>query len=299
MKRRTFGQVTGATLLASHPLLQWMRRLASTSSFEMELLRGNVGYFTERGGTIGWMIGADGVVVVDAQFPAQAQHLIEEIRKESQSPIEFLINTHHHGDHTAGNIAFKGIARRVLAHENSKKNQENSARARGNLENQLLPDMTFTDKWSKKVSGETITMEYWGRAHTDGDAITHFENANVVHLGDLVFNRRYPYIDKGAGALISNWISVLDRVKRHFDDETIFITGHARDGYSIIIDKDDITAFAHYLGKVLEFVGAGVKRGKSDEEILKATAIPGAPEWQGEGIQRSLNAAIVELREGK
>ncbi|MCK7530603.1 MAG: MBL fold metallo-hydrolase [Marinilabiliales bacterium] len=73
----------------------------------MTPLRNNVGFFTERGGTIGWMISKDGLVVVDTQFPEQAQHLIEAIRKQSGRQIDLLVNTHHHGDHTGGNIAFK------------------------------------------------------------------------------------------------------------------------------------------------------------------------------------------------
>lgn len=297
MDRRQFNTLTGSAVLASHPAIRLFNKLYR-NSFTMEHLRAGVGYFTERGGTIGWYLSGESIVVIDSQFPEQAGHLIEEIRKESQSPIEYLINTHHHSDHTAGNIAFKGIAKTILAHENSKKNQTNRARSNGTLDKQLLPDTTFSDSWSGAVGDETITIEYWGRAHTDGDALTHFENANVVHLGDLVFNRRYPYIDKGAGASIAGWIEVLEKAKRHYDNETIFITGHAGDGYDVIIDKDDITAFAHYLGQVLEFVGQEIKAGKSNEEILKATAIPGAPEWKGSGIERSLNAAITELRDG-
>jgi glyoxylase-like metal-dependent hydrolase (beta-lactamase superfamily II) len=263
----------------------------------MEIIRGNVGYFKERGGTIGWLIEDEGIMVIDTQFPEQAGHFIEELRKESQSGIEYLINTHHHGDHTSGNIAFKDLAKHILAHENSVKNQKTSAEANGTQANQLYPNMTYTSQWSKQVGKEFITLDYWGRAHTDGDSIIHFTNANVVHMGDLVFNRRHPYIDKGAGASIANWISILDKTRAHFDDKAIFIFGHAEDGYEILGNKDDIRAFTNYLEKVLEHVGMLLKQGKSEEEILKETMIPGAEEWKGEGIQRSLKAAITELKE--
>ena len=89
----------------------------------MSSIRNNVGLFTERGGTIGWMISENGIVVVDTQFPEQSVHLIDEIKKQSGRKIDLLINTHHHGDHSGGNISFKGITNMLLAHENSRKNQ--------------------------------------------------------------------------------------------------------------------------------------------------------------------------------
>ncbi len=189
------------------------------------------------------MISDEGVVVVDTQFPEQAGHLIEEVQKKTTSAIEYLINTHHHGDHTAGNIAFKGIAKNILAHENSKINQRNAAIKNGKEDAQLYPDQTFEKEWRKKVAGETIAINYWGAGHTNGDAIIHFENANVAHLGDLMFNRRYPYIDKNAGADIANWIAILDQINVHFDDETILVFGHSGDGYDVTGGKEDVSAY--------------------------------------------------------
>src|SRR5258705_2502540 len=87
----------------------------------------NIGIFTERGGTIAFLLSKKGIVVVDAQFPDQSKHLIDELKKRSDRPFELLINTHHHGDHTAGNISFKGLVPHVLAHANSLTNQKNVA----------------------------------------------------------------------------------------------------------------------------------------------------------------------------
>ena len=299
MKRRDFNIMMGGTTIAMHPAMSTLSRLFTMDEFTMKHLRGNVGYFVERGGTIMWHIEDGAIVIVDTQFPEQAGHLIKEVEKKSGAAIDYVINTHHHGDHTSGNIAFKGLAKNIVAHENSKINQKASAESRGNLDKILLPDTTFADEWKQDVGSESITMLYWGAGHTNGDALTHFENANVVHMGDLVFNRRFPYIDKGAGASIDNWINILDRARRHYDDDTIFVCGHSANGHDIVINKDDMSAFADYLSKVLNFVDGELKSGKSEEDILKATEIPGAPEWQGKGIERSLSAAITEVRDGK
>jgi len=297
--RRTFIQNSALTAagisLAQKSLLANI--FSQDAPYKMLPLRNNVGYFTERGGTIGWMISKNGIVIVDTEFPDQSKHLIEEIKKQSDREIDLLINTHHHGDHTAGNIAFKGIVKMVLAHENSKKNQMRVAKERGQEESQLYPDTTFEKEWSKKIGEETISLKYFGPAHTDGDALIHFEEANIVHMGDLVFNRRFPYIDKSAGASIKNWIQVLEKAQKAYDKNTIFIFGHSGDGYDVVGNMSDLKAKQHYLSRLLEVVDADIKSGKSEEDIMKLQTISGAGEWKGEGIERNLTAAYQELTE--
>ena len=106
------------------------------------------------------------------------------------------------------------------------------------------------------------------------------------------------YIDKENGAHIGNWITALDKIQKQFDNDTLFICGHALDPEKVVINKADIKAYQNYLESLLTFVKAEMKAGKTKEEILKATAIPGAPEWQGDGIGRSLTAAYQELTVG-
>src|SRR5215218_6930102 len=125
MHRRQF-LYTSAFLSGGSLLLQQkaFASLFHRYDFNMKMLRNNVGMFTERGGTIGFQLAKDGIVVIDSQFADTAPHLIDELKKQNTSPIRFLLNTHHHGDHTSGNIAFKGIAEHVVAHKNSLANQK-------------------------------------------------------------------------------------------------------------------------------------------------------------------------------
>ncbi len=264
-------------------------------NFQFENLRNNIGFFTQQGGTIGWFNSPDGFLVIDSQFPNSAPNLIAELKKLGEKPFKFLLNTHHHGDHTAGNIAFKNLAEHVVAHKNSLENQKKAAEKANNLSNQLLPDTTFDKNWSIKLGKEKISGHYFGAGHTNGDVIYHFENANIVHAGDLVFNRRYPYIDTDNGANIGNWILALEQIQKKFDKDTIFIFGHSLEPYKITGNKEDVKAFQHYLQSLLTFVSKEIKAGKSKEEILKTTQIPGVSEWSGDGIQRSLTAAYTEL----
>ncbi len=270
--------------------------LPENTPYTMDFLQGNVGFFTERGGTIGWMIEDGHTAIVDTQFPDQSHHLLDQLNSMQDGHIDLLINTHHHGDHTAGNIVYKNLTDRIVAHENSKTNQLANAKKNGNEDKQLYPNELFKDIWTTKVGSETITLDYFGAAHTDGDAITHFENANVVHMGDLIFNRRFPYIDMSAGASISNWINVLDKVLNKFDVKTKFIFGHSDNGFDVTGGKEDIKAFQNYLSRLLIFGEQSIKSGITLDELrMSTTEIPGAPEWKGKGIERSLEAVYTEL----
>jgi cyclase len=300
MNRRNFMQNSALTLGAFTLLPNGLwAKSASENPYKIKEVRGGVNVFSEKGGTIAFLNTSKGMVVVDSQFPEQSQHLIEELKKLSTNPFKLLINTHHHGDHTSGNISFKGLVEHVVAHENSLTNQKNVAQKQKTEEKQLFPDVTFSDTWKQKVGKERIKAHYFGAGHTNGDAIIHFENANVAHLGDLLFNRRYPFVDRSAGANINNWILVLDKTLNTFDNETIFIFGHAFDPEKITGNKEDIKAFKDYLEKLLVYVESEIKAGKSKEEVVKAKSIPGVTEWKGGGINMSLQAAYEELSEGK
>lgn len=304
ISRRKFTQYSslglGGLLLSPSIKANGMIHSLSAKSGAFKLLRKNVGYFTGRGGTIGWLVNDEAIVAVDSQFPASAKDLIAEIKKNTDRKFDYLVNTHHHGDHTAGNVAFKDLVTNIVAHENSKANQKRVAVERGKESEQLYPGMTFSTKWSVEVGDEILTCTYHGRGHTDGDILTHFENANIVHTGDLLFNRRFPYIDKSAGAHIGNWINILDGINSKFDSDTLFIFGHSGEGYEITGGHEDVKAFKNYLEKMLEFAEKSFKSGKSLDELkASVTDIPGAPEWKGKGIARSLDAAYAELEEEK
>ncbi len=290
---RNSALVTAGISLSNKSL--FARNFQYPTPYKMKMIRNDIGIFTEKGGTIAYLLGKDGIVVVDSEFPEQANHLIDALKKQSNDSFKLLINTHHHGDHTSGNIAFKGLVTNVVGHTNSKINQQNVAVKQKTEAQQLYPDITFDETWQKNMGKENIKAYYFGAGHTNGDAIIHFAHGDIAHVGDLVFNRRHPYVDRTAGASIKNWITVLDKTLATFDDKTIFICGHALDPEKIIINKDDIKAFQNYLQQVLAFAASEIKAGKTKEEFIKNTAIPGNTEWQGDGIERPLTAAYEEL----
>ncbi len=296
MERRNFLKNTALTA-ASLTLLgkKSFAAMLADPAYQFKPLRNNVGMFAEQGGTIAWMINKEGIVVVDAEFPDQATHLIGLLKKQSDLPFEWLINTHHHGDHTSGNISFKGIVNKVAAHQNSLANQTAVAIKSKTEDKQLYPDTTFTDTWKIKVGDEKITAHYFGTGHTNGDAMIHFEHANIVHAGDLVFNRRYPFVDNSAGASVKHWPLALEKARKKFDKDTMFVFGHAFDPVKVIGTMDDVIAMQNFMEKLEDYVAGSIKAGKTREDILKATSIPGITDWQGQGIEHGITAAYEEL----
>ncbi|MFT3935466.1 MAG: MBL fold metallo-hydrolase [Chitinophagaceae bacterium] len=296
MQRRKF--LRNATLATGGLLLAQKELLASIwqqPGFKITMLADDTGIFTEKGGTILFVLGKEGIITVDSQFPEQSQHLIDELKKKSDKPFKLLINTHHHADHSSGNISFKGLVENVLAHENSLKNQKAVAIANKNEDKQLYPNNTYGSVWNTKEGGVKYTLHYFGAGHTNGDSFVQFEKHDIVHTGDLVFNRRHPFVDRTAGANIKSWIEVLDKGLAKFDKKTTYVFGHAADGYNVTGTRDDVKAFQTYLSNLLDYTDKQIKAGKTKEDILKTTEIPGSPEWKGDGIQRPLTAAYEEL----
>lgn len=231
-------------------------------------IRRNVGFFTMRGGTIGYLVNADAVAVVDSQFPAEASACLAGLNERSGSrPVDCLVNTHHHGDHTGGNLSFRGSAKQVVAHAMAAEHMRNPPGGQPPAD-QLYPTTTFEDSWSMDVGDERIRARHHGRAHTSGDAVITLEQANVAHMGDLLFHRRHPVVDRAAGATLRGWMSVLDRTLADHPKDTVYVFGHAAAGLPVTGSWTDLVRFHDYIEAVLSWVGAQIRAGKSQEEVM-------------------------------
>ncbi|MCP9235547.1 MBL fold metallo-hydrolase [Lewinella sp. JB7] len=261
------------------------------------IVRNHVGVYTNRGGTMAYYLpdGAEGGVVVDTQFPEQATAFLHEVMP-GRRRLDLLINTHHHGDHTGGNGIIAPLADRYVSHDRAKTNLTVANSSRGDELPLPLPSTTFADDWSVSLPDgrEIVTARHFGPAHTGGDAVIHFENANVVHLGDLLFNRRFPYIDPAAGGNMIHWIRVLRRIRKTYDRDTVFVFGHAAESYAVTGDRDDVRSFQHYLEALHAYVRRERRRGTTLAALkAKTVTIPGAPEWRYGERLRDVNLEVM------
>ncbi len=301
MNRRFFLRTlaAGGGVAMMHPRLA-LGRVFPEGTFS-ELRRG-VGTYTNSGGTMGWMINPEGVVVVDTQFREQAEDFVSGLKGRTDRKIDLLLNTHHHRDHTSGNIVLVPKAATSVAHENCRLWQEKSAVERGTESEQVYPSATFSDSWSMEVGDEVVSAHYYGRAHTSGDAVIHFQKADVVHMGDLVFNRYPCFVDRDSGATINGWMRLLEKVHDEYTDETIFIHGHFGEKFGPTGSRADLLVMRDFLNGLLEFAQKGIDDGRTEDEVAETLRLPKFPDhyfegWR-DGVSNALRKAYQELSEG-
>lgn len=285
--------VTGGFLLHGHNY--FLKTDEQPAGFKV--LRGNVGVFIERGGTMGWYVSDDAVIVIDSQFPESAEHFYGGLKSKTSRKIDFLINTHHHRDHTSGNVYLREFTSKIVSSENCRMLQE-KMNGGDPARPQAYADITFADEWNLSIGKESVKAFHLGPAHTGGDAVIHFQNANIAHMGDLVFNKVYPVIDIAGGAKLYGWIDYLEKVEKMFDKETFFIFGHAQTPEMVTGYGKDLLVMRDYISALLDFVNKEMKSGKTKEEIAAATSIPNVVDvkemWQG-AMKRNLENAFDEL----
>ncbi|MDA1028446.1 MAG: MBL fold metallo-hydrolase [Bacteroidetes bacterium] len=261
-------------------------------------IRRGVGIYESRGGTIGWLVRPEALVVVDSQYPESAITCREGLREKSGRSLDFLINTHHHGDHTAGNAVLGADATHILAHANVPTLQKRAAERNNTLDAQKYADVTFEEVWEESVGDENIRLSYFGPGHTSGDSIIHFQEADVVHMGDLVFNHSHAFIDLASGADTRNWIALLERAYKEFSDDTIFIFGHGNPTYGILGTREDLLATADYFTALRQTVSDGIRDGKTSDEIAEG-GLDGFDSFKvngsGTGIANNLKTVYEEV----
>jgi cyclase len=234
-------------------------------------LRRNFGTFTARGGTMGWLVAPDAIVVIDSQFADTSKMFLEGFAPMTKNrKIDLLINTHHHPDHTGGNKVLQPQVVKMVAQENAPNLQRKQAAAQKSEDQQAYADTTFKTDWKADLGSEVVSARYYGPGHTSGDAVIFFERANIAHMGDLMSHQRHPRVDRPSGASIRNWLVTLEKVTKDHNNDTIYVFGHSKVGAPVTGPKADLLALRDYFSAMIDYVQKGIKEGKSAEEIVKA-----------------------------
>jgi cyclase len=275
------GAAAGALPLPLFPAIPRLR--------DFRALRRNVGIYSARGGTIGWLVNRDGIAVVDSQFPDSASAFLDGLEGRAGRTLDVLVNTHHHSDHTSGNPTFRPETRRIVAHARAR---ELHAATGGDDAREGLADETFTDSMTLEVGDERLHLRHHGPAHTGGDTVIRFERANVIHMGDLVFNRAYPFIDRPGGASARGWISLLEQVLGEVDRDSILVFGHGNPAFGVTGSAADLRVQRDFLTAVLDEARRAVADGLSREELGEVETLPGFEDFVPPGARLTLGFAL-------
>jgi glyoxylase-like metal-dependent hydrolase (beta-lactamase superfamily II) len=281
MNRRAF-LTTASAAIASSVFDVSLAAQPSANAPVFAPIRRNVGVFTARGGTMGWLISDQAVLVIDSQFADTAKLFLSGLASRTSRRIDLLLNTHHHSDHTGGNKILRPSVTKIVAHRNVPGLQRKQAAEMKTAAAQAYADETFAQIWKSTVGDEVVSAKYYGPGHTSGDAVYRFERANVVHMGDLMYHQRHPGADRAAGASLRNWIVSLEQVVKDYDRDTVYIFGHAKAGAPVTGSGRDLLVVRDCLTSLLDVVQKGIKAGKSADEITADWNVPGFNDLSGE-----------------
>lgn len=264
-----FSCLLSTTAIAQEGDISW-------KSTELEpglyMLEGEGGF---PGGNLGLMSGDDGIVLIDNGLPNLSAMTVASVEKLTSGPVNFVINTHAHGDHTGANAALSQSGATVVAHDNLRR----ALLANEQFDQGGIPELTFNDSVTFHLNGHTARVFHIPSAHTDGDAAIKFPEVNVIHAGDVFFNKVFPFIDLDGGGSVDGFIAGQQEILSMADDDTRIIPGHGP-----LASKADLKTAVDMLTDAKARVKALVDAGKSIEEIQAENPLSGYDSWSWDFI---------------
>ncbi len=266
--------------------------VAQQNAEEIEIktiqVRENIYMLVGDGGNIGVSTGEDGVIMIDSQFAPLFSKIETAIKEITPQPINYLLNTHYHFDHTNGNANIAKAGATIIAHDNVPKQMRiphtyevlGSTREAAPIE--ALPRVTFSDNFRMALNNNYIHAFAMPPAHTDGDVVVHFTKQNVIHTGDLFFNGFYPFIDTGVGGSVEGMIEAIDRILPLINEDTLIIPGHGKLG-----NEKELMAFQEMLKTVNDRVKTGIEENLSLQEMINANVLADLDDTWGKGFLSS------------
>ena len=232
------------------------------------------------GGNVAFYITNDGVILVDDKFEYDFNDITAKIKSVTSQPVKYVLNTHHHGDHTGSNAQFPAITE-IISTANARKNMIDGKQPGA-------PRVVFTDETDVFLGGKQVQMRYFGRGHTNGDAMVYFPALRLIHTGDLVAGNS-PLIDYAGGGSLKEWAATLDAAMK-LDFDTV-IPGHGPVG-----KKSDILTYRNNVEKLRTEVSDMLRQNKSRDEIAKV--VQDKYGWAPTGLQfqRGFDGMLVELK---
>jgi cyclase len=242
-----------------------------------ETLAPGVAVLFGQGGNIGVSYGPDGTVLIDDQFAPLTPLIQNAVAGLGASPVKFLINTHWHFDHTGGNENFGKAGALIMAHDNVRIRMIAGSpgvggRAVPPAPKIALPVVTYADGLKLHLNGDEVRTVHLAHGHTDGDSVVIWKSANVIHMGDLYFNKvTLPFIDLSSGGSAKGMLAAIEKVLPMIDDRTKVIPGHGP-----VATKADLSAYRDMLRSVIGKVEAGIKAKRT---LAQIQATKPAAQW--------------------
>jgi cyclase len=266
----------------------------SQVQIKVHQVAGNLHYLEGQGGNVGVLVGDDGLLMIDDQFAPLSEKLVAAMKTLSNKPVRLLINTHVHGDHTGGNENFGKMGIDIVAHDNVRVRLAQGVNGAAPSPAVALPVVTFGDKMTLHLNGETITIGKLPPAHTDGDSYIHFANANVIHAGDVFRTVGYPGVDFNNGGTVKGTIAALQALVDMAGPATKILPGHG-----VVSTREDVAAFRDLTIDLQKRFTDLIRQGMTLEQVVAAKPVADLEAKYGDParlIPAFYNAVKAELQ---
>ncbi|MGB5101899.1 MAG: MBL fold metallo-hydrolase [Steroidobacteraceae bacterium] len=239
---------------------------------------------TGAGGNVAVWTGPDGIVLVDGGLEAQAERTLEAVARIAPGAVRFVVNTHWHPDHTGVNERASRAGAVIIAHEatrevmsTTQESEEYSVRIPASPR-AALPTLTLPGDAALHLNGDLLRIAHVAAAHSGGDLVLWWRDANVVHLGDVYYNGGYPFVDLAHGGSIAGVVATIEGVLSRADDATVVIPGHGP-----VARRADLVAYRDMLVASGRRVRELVEQGRSLDEVLAARPTEAHDDRYGKG----------------
>jgi glyoxylase-like metal-dependent hydrolase (beta-lactamase superfamily II) len=238
------------------------------------------------GGNVAVYVTSAGVILIDDKFEQDHEGIMEKVKSVTSQPVKYVINTHHHSDHSGGNVKFVGTAE-IISTANARANIVEHKQP-GAPENMTPAGVVFDKQCSVWLGGKEVRAEYFGRGHTNGDAVIYFPALRTLHTGDLMAGST-PLIDYTGGGSVVEWTRTLDGAMQ-LDFDTV-IPGHGK-----VTDKAGLLAYRNNVEKLRNRAAGLIHEGKSQEDVGKVMAAEFGWTANSMQMQWSLPGMMKELK---
>jgi cyclase len=263
----------------------WMARTQAPQApaqLTLEKVKDNLYVIVGDGGNVAVYVTDEGVILVDDKFERDAADIMAKVKSVTDKPVRYVLNTHQHGDHTGGNQKLLAASAEIISQKNARANMV-ATKMPG------VPRVSFTDETEVFLGGKEVRAHYYGRGHTNGDAMVYFPDSKVIHTGDL-FTNGAPFIDYSANASAVEWPKTIDNVLKSDWDFDVVIPGHGP-----VSKRADLIKYRDKFVAMNDRV-SGMLRGGKNKDDVKATLVSDFG-WQATGLgSNSIDGLIAELK---
>jgi cyclase len=260
MNRRLIARIAAAALFVLLAWVAYTQNQAAPAQLTINKVKDGLFEIEGDGGNVAVLVTNEGVILVDDKYERDHDAIMERIKSVTQQPVKYVFSTHYHEDHSGGNAKFLPMSE-IISTRNARTNILEHKQSNGSP-NTLPARVVFTDETSVFLGGREVRAHYFGKGHTNGDAVIYFPELRTIHTGDLMAGTS-PLIDYPGGGSLVEWPKTLGNVMAAWDFDTV-IPGHGA-----VTNKAGLMTYRDNVDKLKNRAQTFIRQGKSQDDLAK------------------------------